>query len=312
MCPQLADFDNDGRLDLVMGTFEGTAFVVPRAENGWAPWKRIIDSAGRNVLLSAFWNRETEAWDSADRSPEGAKNPEDHAISAVVVDWDGDGDVDLVLGAKEGRLYVQKNVGTRAEPSYTGVNEPILLASTGRAPLTVPGGCTAPRVVDWNGDGLFDLVCGSFGGGVFAYLNSGTASESRFGEPLVLLANEGVRKDDGGPMRGTYVDVVDYDGDGDLDLVAGGYREFTPPQRVLSDDEKKRVAELDEEIAALEKELGDWFESAEKDDKDEFTDAAMEQYRAIMAKLQPLQRERDQLVPSTTEKARVYFYEREG
>jgi len=313
MCPQLVDFEGDGRLDLVMGTFEGTAFVLPRGETGYGAWRRITDREGRNVQLSLFWNRETESWDNADRSPAGAPNEPDHAISAVLVDWDGDLDLDLVLGSKEGRLYLQTNEGTRSAPSYTGVNVPILLATSERPALMVPGGCTAPRIVDWNGDGLFDLVCGSFAGGVFVYPNSGTREAPQFAQQQVLLPNAQARRGaQGGPTRGTYVDAVDYDGDGDLDLLVGGYHEFTPERRRLTDEERAEAQSLEEQIAAVEAELAAWFESAEADENGEFSEAAMETYRAIVARLQPLERRLAALKPKPGERARVWWFERQS
>jgi hypothetical protein len=328
MCPQLVDFDADGHMDLVAGTFDGAAFLVRGSERGYQPFERIRDVEGRQVQLSSFWNYETESWDDAERGPAGAPNPADHMISTAAVDWDGDGDLDLVLGAKKGRLYVQRNVGTRTEPVYSGVSEPILTsigdvdASASAATqvrtgehLTVPGGCTAPRVVDWNGDGLFDLVCGSFGGGVFAYLNRGTRQEPAFGVPIALLYNTVDRTPRGGaahsgPERGTYADAVDYDGDGDLDLVVGGYLEITPEPRELTPDQEELVAELTSRIRALEKRIDEVARDGVIDEDgylDEATNAAIQE---ILLELQPLQRQLDRLVPQIGERARVFFYER--
>ena len=46
------------------------------------------------------------------------------------------------------------------------------------------------------------------------------------------------------PDAGLYADAVDYDGDGDLDLVVGGYSMWTPPARELNAEEKATVARL--------------------------------------------------------------------
>src|SRR5262245_34567027 len=197
MCPQLVDFNADGHADLnrvpfgnrsysppcgtlfswfqsdfglVMGTFEGVAFLVPGSKAGFQEPQRILDAAGNPILLSAFWNYKTAKWDNADRSPKGEQHPQDHCISVVAGDWDNDGDLDLLLGAKEGGLYLRRNDGSPGQPKFVTTNERLTADSK---PLMVPGGLTAPRLIDWNGDGLFDLVCGSFGGGVYVYVNSG-------------------------------------------------------------------------------------------------------------------------------------------
>jgi hypothetical protein len=252
MCPQLVDFNADGYPDLVMGTFEGVAFWVPGSKTGFQEPQRILDAAGNPVLLSAFWNYDTKKWDNADRSPTGQRHPQDHCISVVAVDWDNDGVLDLLLGAKEGGIYLRRNEGAPGRPKFVTTNERVL--ANGK-PLMVPGGLTAIRVVDWNGDGKFDLVCGSFGGGVYLYLNKGKPGQPAFGPPQVLISPAEKGSDTAAeptrPTEGCYVDVVDYDGDGKLDLLVGGYSSWSPPRKELTDAEKKEAAELEKRIGTL-------------------------------------------------------------
>jgi hypothetical protein len=248
------DFNADGHPDLVMGTFEGVAYLVPGSKKGFQPPERILDAAGNRILLSAFWNEKTNKWDNADRSPKGQKHPPDHCISVVAVDWNNKGVLDLLLGAKEGGIYLRRNEGAPGRPKFVTTNERVM--ADGK-PLVVPGGLTAPRLVDWNGDGLFDLVCGSFNGGVYLYLNKGKPGKPAFVAPEVLIppaggnGNTPPSAEPTRPTEGCYVDVVDYDGDGKLDLLVGGYSAWSPVRKALTPAERKEVDELEKRISTL-------------------------------------------------------------
>jgi len=56
-------------------------------------------------------------------------------------------------------------------------------------PINVDVGHSAPFVVDWNRDGLPDLLVGQFGGGKLRiYINTGTATEPKYGKHEVFQA----------------------------------------------------------------------------------------------------------------------------
>ena len=66
----------------------------------------------------------------------------------IVVDWDDDGDLDVILRKRKGLSLFEFKSGRRfveIEPNpFHGI----------------PGGRCRPAVVDWNGDGLLDLIVG--------------------------------------------------------------------------------------------------------------------------------------------------------
>ena len=323
MVPQFVDFNADGHVDIVTATFDGSPHVAYGGEGGFAQPERFLDENGERLLLDQFWNYESEAWEEADRAGGGSEDG-DHCISAVAYDWDGDDDLDLILGAyKSGRLYLQRNEGTPEEPSFPGVNEPIQVAG---APHAVPGYMTSPVVVDWDGDGVLDLLTGSFGdcwgrdtgGGVQLLRNGGGNGEPAFEAPRTLIERS-AKTNEHEPLRpdaGLYAFPFDYDGDGDLDLLVGGYSMWDPIAPELTAEQVARADALEAEIEALgAKRQAMTSEALDGAEDVQVAYQALREdpaYKGIGEALAAATEELETLRPKAKREAAVWLYERLG
>jgi hypothetical protein len=112
-----------------------------------------------------------------------------------VVDWDGDGNLDIVAGNSEGRLLFFKNHGTDKNPKFSFAEEiesggvPILLRpgyNIVQGPLEAAWGYLSPTVFDWNDDGLMDVVFSGSRAKFEVMLNEGTRTEPKLSLPYTI------------------------------------------------------------------------------------------------------------------------------
>uniref|UniRef100_UPI0034E009C6 FG-GAP-like repeat-containing protein n=1 Tax=Candidatus Thiodubiliella endoseptemdiera TaxID=2738886 RepID=UPI0034E009C6 len=245
--PTLADIDGDGDLDLVVGEQNGTlkyyqntgttsspAYEAKTGGNnpfngidvgGYSsPTLADIDGDGdldlvvgeRNGTLKYYQNTGTTS-NPAYEVKTGGSNPFNgidvgNAASPILVDIDGDGDLDLVVGKGSGTLKYYQNTGTTSNPAYevkTGGSNPFNSIDV--------GDFATPTLADIDGDGDLDLVVGEFYGTLKYYQNTGTTSNPAYE----------AKTGDSNPFNGIDVEfysvptLADIDGDGDLDLVIG-------------------------------------------------------------------------------------------
>ena len=146
-------------------------------------------------------------------------------------DWNDDGLTDLVYGDILGLIQVAINHGTPGQPYFRGVT--LLRSADGE--LIDFGWYSAPHIVDWDGDGDFDLLSNNRAETAVQWIeNQGTDARPAFTQPkTVLLANGEPLTTPAQPCpevafefstdTKTIVSVVDWDADGDPDLFTGGY-----------------------------------------------------------------------------------------
>ncbi|MBC6479353.1 MAG: VCBS repeat-containing protein [Hormoscilla sp. GM7CHS1pb] len=140
-------------------------------------------------------------------NPFGLRNVGQYS-SPTLADIDGDGDLDLFLGNKNGKIIYFKNKGTASAPTFG-------TPKNNRFGLTAVNYSSKPTFADIDGDGDLDFFLGEYHGLIIYQENQGTASSTAFGRVQINpfgLADVGF---DSSPT------LADLDGDGLLDLLVG-------------------------------------------------------------------------------------------
>jgi hypothetical protein len=288
--PYLADMDGDGDLDILLGNEDGRPTWIEQLAGGklseerfLLQWDAVIDAGCLSVPVSCDWDGDGDIdllvgnssgfveyfKNISDRPDEfsyvlgrrleangteirvlagnaGSIQGPDEAkygyTMPEVVDWDEDGDLDLLLSDVRGEHYFYENIGSRDNPRLAA-GKSLLVDWLGKPPkpewlwrqpapaeLVTHWRCQ-PAAVDWNGDGFADYVTVDHEGYLAyyeAFLNNGDKwlrpgrriFRNEKGDPIRISEHAG------GQSGRARIIVVDWDGDGDLDILHNAHHLF--------------------------------------------------------------------------------------
>ena len=194
--PTAFDIDNDGDIDMLIGV-------------------NVIDPDGDTGRVYYFKNVGNSV-NPLYEEQKGINNPFNFLLGPLPapesLDIDSDGDVDVVLGKKDGKIAYFENIGSPMSSLFT--------EQIGAANVFVSidvGDNASPFAADMDNDEDFDLFIGNAAGQIFFFKNTGTKTLPTFTEQI------GSANPFNGISLGTDAAPfgIDFDVDGDIDMFVG-------------------------------------------------------------------------------------------
>ncbi len=126
--PALGDLDGDGDLDLLIGQADGSIYYAKNIGTPKKPHWELQDTTFFQIDVG------------------------NNAVPRLV-DIDGDGDLDLLVGSLMGSVVLYENTGSKTKPFFVLTN-PKFAKLTGVSDVV-------PSFFDWNNDGKKDMILGN-------------------------------------------------------------------------------------------------------------------------------------------------------
>jgi hypothetical protein len=292
------DLDGDGIGDIITGCWPGELYFFKGNGKGEFAAPVKIQREGKEINLG-------------------------RASTVFAADWRGTGQLDLLVGNMEGDIYLVPNDGTKTKAVY---GTPRKLEAAGK-PIKAPHGDSQPIVADWDRDGLVDLILACGDGSVVWYRNVGTKTEPKLAAGVTLVKaaptpnyneNTPPPKENKPGMRAKAC-VVDWNGDGYLDLLVGDFGLTYGKKPELTEEDKKIEKETNAKMQELQKKLQPYYDEyfkkieapAKGDDSAEAKREREKEAQKVFEKkeVQELQKEQQKLFETMRKFQRPYTYQ---
>ncbi len=204
--PSFEDFDNDGDLDIICGEF------IDRFT-----WFENVGSREKPAYAKGrFLNNDN-----------GIITMDLEMILPTALDWDKDGDIDLIVGDEDGRVAFMENTG-KVNNHMPAFKSPKYFQQ--KAEYVKFGALVTPFSIDWDEDGDEDLICGNSAGYIGFIENLDGKDSPRWAVPQLLEAADNViriQAGENGSIQGpceskwgyTTLSVEDWNNDGLKDII---------------------------------------------------------------------------------------------
>ena len=202
-----ADWDEDGDRDIIIGNTAGEIVVIENAGTDGDPKYKLyrpLLSDGKPFRKMAM----------ATGSTQGPNEATWGYCCPSVTDWNGDGLLDGLLGDITGYTTVYLNDG---KGNIDNGHELTVYGKRYRTVWRV-----RPVPVDWDSDGELEIVYLDPKGRLGIHERGETAFDLKPLQPFRMVDGSEINRDGDGGMEGRWkLCVVDWDGDGDLDVITG-------------------------------------------------------------------------------------------